>query len=89
MPAVASTQKLFAHVHVVAFTGTASMALVYETSAIGDYSDAVTRATFTAITGLDKQKAIVAGPITDLNHRFRWTFTGTGTFLVRLAAGIR
>jgi hypothetical protein len=89
MLAATSTQVLRLHIHVVAFTGSASIVIVYETSAIGDFTDAVVRYTSTSITGLDKKNPAIGGPITDLNHRYRWTITGAGSFLLRLAAGIR
>ncbi len=89
MPAALTGQTLRLHIHVVAVTGSASMVVVYETSAIGDFTDAVARYTSPAITTVDKKNPSIAGPITDLHHRYRWTITGTGTFLVRLAAGIR
>lgn len=87
--AQSATQNLYLHAHAVAVTGTPSFALIYETSEIGDYTDAVTKHTFTDFTAVGRQRAVVAGPETDTHGRFQWTLTGTGTILFRLAAGIR
>lgn len=92
MPAVTSGKSLYIHVHVTAISGTSSptLTLIYERSAIGDYSDAVTVHTFTAMTAIGAQRAIKTSVISDLNHRFRWTISGTNPiFQVRLAAGVR
>jgi hypothetical protein len=95
LSAVTSTQRLYAHVHVIAVTGTnPTLDIVEESSAIGDFTDAVPHGTYTQITNNPatwKQRVVVAGPITDLNHRFRWTVGGTGSpsFLLRLVLGIR
>jgi hypothetical protein len=87
--AVAAGKNLYLHAHAVAMTGTPSFAVVYETSADGTYTDAVTRATFSAFAAVGRQRIVVAGPITDTHGRFRWTLTGSGTILFRFAAGIR
>lgn len=90
--AVAAGKNLYLHAHVVTVSGTSpTLDLIYVTSALGDYSDAVTRHTFTQFTAVGRQRAIVAGEITDINGRFAWTIGGTDTptFLVRLVAGIR
>jgi hypothetical protein len=95
MPTAAAGQSLYMHVHVVAVTGTLpTMALVEESSAIGDFTDAVAHGSFATVTSTPttwRQRVVVPGPITDTNHRFRWTVGGSGSpsFLVRLALGIR
>lgn len=90
--AVSATQKLYLHAHVIAVTGTnPTLNVIYETSALGTYADAVTRHTFAQFTGINHERAVVDGPITDVNGRFGWTIGGTDTptFLVRFAAGIK
>lgn len=87
--AQSAAQNLYLHAHGVAISGTPTFALIYETSELGDYTDAVTKHTFTDFTAVGRQRAVVAGPETDTHGRFRWTLTGTGTILFRLAAGIR
>lgn len=86
------------HVHVVAASGTSTptITLIYETSALGDYSDAVTRHTFAAFTDADVaagtayERAVKTAAVSDTNGRFRWTITGTDPrFLIRLSEGVR
>lgn len=92
MPAVTAGKSLYIHVHVTSVSGTSSptLTLIYERSANGTYSDAVTVHTFTAFTAIGAQRAIKTSAISDLNHRFRWTVSGTDPiFQVRLAAGVR
>lgn len=91
--AVALGKSLYLHAHVGSVpAGTSpSLAVILESSAIGDFSDAVTRATLTSFTTRGRQRVIIPGPITDPYYRFSWTIGGTGSpsFLTRLAAGIR
>jgi hypothetical protein len=90
--AVLAAQNLHLHAHIISVTGTnPTFDLIYETSSIGDYSDAVTRHSFAQVIEASSERAVVAGPITDTHGRFAWTIGGTATptFLVRLLAGIR
>lgn len=81
------------HVHVVTLSGTApTLDVIYETSALGDYTDAITRHTFTQFTGAYlKERAVKTDAVSDLNGRFSWTIGGTGSpsFLVRMSEGVR
>jgi hypothetical protein len=89
---VTSGKKRVLHVHVPAISGTLTptMTVIYETSAIGDYTDAVTRHTFTNFTAVGKQRAILSSAVTDTNGRFRWTITGTTpSFLVLMGEGVK
>jgi len=91
--AVTSGKARYLHVHIVALSGTTpTLTVIYETSAIGDYSDAVTRHTFTQFnTTYLKERAVKTGLVSDLNGRFSWTIGGTGSpsFLVRMCEGVR
>jgi hypothetical protein len=89
MPVVTTGMSLYLHLHVVAKTGSGSMVFVYETSLIGDYTDAVVKYTSPSISTVDKKRAVVSSANSDTHHRWRMTLTGSGTFLVRLAAGVR
>jgi len=92
MPAVIAGKSLYLHAHVISVSGTSTptLTLIYETSAIGDYSDAITKHTFTDFTAAGVQRAIKTPAISDLNHRFRWVISGTNPiFVVRLVAGVR
>jgi hypothetical protein len=89
---VSATQSIYLHEHLTAIPGGTSLtaAIIFESSALGDFTDAVTRFTFTSLTTRGKQRAVVAGPVTDTHFRYRWTIGGSGgTFPLRLAAGIR
>lgn len=81
------------HIHVVAISGTApTLDVIFETSALGDYTDAVTRHTFTQFTGAYlKERAVKTDLVSDLNGRFSWTIGGTDSpsFLVRMCEGVR
>jgi hypothetical protein len=90
--AVTTGKVLVLHAHVISVSGTASpsITIIYETSAIGDYTDAVTKHTFATFTTANKERAVKTAAISDTNGRFRWTITGTDpVFLVRLSAGVR
>lgn len=81
------------HVHVVAISGTTpTLDVIYETSALGNYTDAITRHTFTQFTpSYLKERAEKTAAVSDLNGRFSWTIGGTGSpsFLVRMSEGVR
>lgn len=81
------------HVHVVALSGTSpTLTAIYETSAIGDYTDKITRHTFTQFTSAyRKERAVKTDIVSDPNGRFSWTIGGTDSpsFLVRMSEGVR
>lgn len=90
--AVTSGKSRYLHAHVISVAGTSSptLTLVFETSAIGDYTDAVTRHTFTDFTAAGVQRAVISTAVSDTNGRFRWTISGTDpVFVVRLGHGVR
>jgi len=84
------SRTLHAHVITVGGTSTPTLSLTYETSAIGDYSDAVTRVTFTNFTAAGVQRVVDTGDTTDTHGRYKWTVSGTTpSFMVRLCEGVR
>lgn len=90
--AVASGKSLVLRVHVVGVSGTApALGLIYETSLLGDYSDAITRATFASFTATGVQEIVVAGPISDAGRFSVVSLAGSASpfFIVRAAAGIQ
>lgn len=96
--AVTTSKVRVLHVHVVDVEGTATptITIIYETSAIGDYSDAVTRHTFGPFTDAQVEagtafgRAVKTDVVSDTNGRFRWVVTGTNPrFLVRFSEGVR
>jgi hypothetical protein len=88
--AVTTGKARYLHVHVVATTLSPNLVVIYETSAIGDYTDAVTRHTFTAFTpSYLVERAVKTAAVSDTHGRFRWTFSGTGSITVRMVEGVR
>lgn len=95
--AVAAGMVRTIHIHVLSVAGTSTpgITVIYETSAIGNYSDAVTRWTSSAVTAaniatLGAQRAYLTATVSDTNGRFRWTITGTTpAFVVRFSEGVR
>lgn len=87
--AVTTGKKRYIHAHAVSMSGTPSMVVVFETSVIGDYSDAITRWTSSAFTAVGAQRAAISTAVGDTNGRFRVTITGSGSFLVRFAHGVK
>lgn len=87
---VGKSRTLHAHVITVGGTGSPTLTLTYETSAIGDFSDAVTRVTFSNFTAAGVQRVVDTGITTDTNGRFKWVISGTTpSFLVRFCEGVR
>jgi len=85
--AVTSTQKVYAVLHLLAFSGT-NVTFTLK-SAVTDFATVTTRATFTTATGTTSQYITpVAGAITDTFWRFEWTGTFT-SFSAVLIAGIQ
>lgn len=89
--AVTTGKARYINTHVVAVSGTTpSMTVVFETSVIGDYTDAITRWTSSAFTTTGVQRAAITTAVGDLNGRFRWTISGTNpSFLVRFSHGVK
>lgn len=90
--AVSTGKTRVIHVHVIAISGTATptITIIFETSAIGDYTDAVTRWTSAAFTAVGKERVVITSAVSDTNGRFRWTVSGTNpSFLVRMSEGVR
>lgn len=91
--AVTAGKSRYLHVVVADVSGTnPTLDVIYETSALGDYTDAVTRHTFTQFTpSYLKERAVKTDVVSDLNGRFAWTIGGTDSpsFLVRMCEGVR
>lgn len=90
--AVTTGKSRYLHVHVISVSGTATptLTVIYETSALGDYTDAVTRHTFTDFTAVGVQRAVKTDAVSDTNGRFRWVISGTNpSFPVRMSEGVR
>lgn len=78
--AVSATQSIFLGLHVLAISGTPTVAVILESDDNADFTSATTRitsASYSAATGAEFQR--VAGAITDDYWRIRWTVTGGST----------
>lgn len=83
---VSAVQKVFAQIHLKAFTGT-NVTFTLK-SAVTDWGTPTTRATFTTNTAVGSQWiAPISGPITDTFWRFEWTVTALTSMNVILLAG--
>lgn len=89
--ALSATQRMYANLHVTAFSGTGSPTLTVklQSSVDNTFSAPTDRVTFTAASGLTSQAGSVLGAVTDTWWRATWTITGTTpSFTFSLAAGI-
>ena len=89
--AVLATQRMWANLHVNAFSGTASPTLTVKLQSNVDntFSAPTDRVVFTAATGFTSQASSVLGAITDQWWRVTWTITGTTpSFTFAVSAGI-
>ncbi|MDD5034132.1 MAG: hypothetical protein PHE55_05185 [Methylococcaceae bacterium] len=86
---VSATQKIYAVLHVLAFTGFTSVVIKVQSDTTG-FPSAADKITFTTVTGLTSQYATpVAGPDTDTYWRVNWDVTGTGSISFVVAIGIK
>lgn len=87
--AVSASQTLYAALHVLDRTGTASMTLKIQSDDNGSFTSATDRITsFTAASARGYQWGSVAGAVTDDYWRCVYTFSGTGTVTFGVSAGI-
>lgn len=87
--ALSSSQTLYAALHVLDRTGTASMTLKIQSDDNSGFTSATDRITsFTAATGRGYQWGSVAGAVADDYWRCVYTITGTGTITFGVSAGI-
>ena len=87
--ALSASQSLYAALHVLDRTGTASMTLTIQSDDNAGFSSPTTRiSTFTAATARGYQWGSVAGAVADTYWRCVYTITGTGTITFGVSAGI-
>lgn len=87
--AVSATQSLYAALHILDHTGTASMTLKIQSDDNSGFTTPTDRITsFTAATARGYQWGSVAGAITDDYWRCVYTITGSGTITFGVSAGI-
>lgn len=88
---VSASQKLYAAVHVLSISGTATPTITVriESDDNSGFTSATTRVTFTAATARGGQIARLNGAITDTYWRAGWTISGTNpSFLFAVSFGI-
>lgn len=84
-----AAQKLYATLHVVAYSGLTNAVITVESDDSGAFSSPTTRITFTTVTGLTSQFASVAGSFASESHlRAVVDVTGTGSVTFLVAAGV-
>ena len=86
--AVLATEKLYAVLHCVAYSGITSLDVIVESDDAMGFASPTTQITFTQLTALGSQYATpVAGAITDAWWRATWTIAGAGSasFVVVIA----
>lgn len=84
--ALSAAQELIANLHVTAAAGT-TLDVLIESDDNAGFTTAVTRGTFTQVTGLTSENLTIAGAITDDYWRITYTIAG-GSFTFAVGLGI-
>lgn len=87
--AVSALQKLYAALHVVAYSGLTNAIIKVQSAATGGFGSPTDRITFTTVTGLTSEYKSLAGAITDAFWRVTWTLTGVGSITFIAPVGIQ
>jgi hypothetical protein len=84
-----SAQRLYAAVHVYAYSGLTNIAVKIQSDDSSGMSSATDRLTFTTITAVGSEYASVAGGFdTETHVRVAWTVSGTGSCTFAVVAGV-
>lgn len=84
-----ASQKLYAALHVTAYSGFDSVDFTIESDDGSSFSSATTRITFTSVTDVGSEFASVAGDFSTETHlRVAWDVTGTGSVTFVCAFGV-
>jgi hypothetical protein len=84
-----ATQKLWAALHVTAYSGFTNVVVKVQSDDSGAFSSATDRITFTTVTGLTSQFASVDGSFSSESHlRTSWTVTGSGSITFVVVVGV-
>jgi hypothetical protein len=89
--AVLATQRIYANLHVMSISGTATPTITVslQSSVDNTFASPTTRLTFLADTALDGQAVSLLGAVTDQWWRAAWTISGTSpSFLFAVSAGV-
>jgi hypothetical protein len=75
-----STQRLYAALHVTAYTGFTNVVFKVQSDDGAGFGSATDRITFATVTATTSEFASVAGSFSsETHHRFSWTVTGSGS----------
>lgn len=88
--AVSAIQRMYANLHVMSISGTATptLTVTLQSSVDNTFGSPTTRATFNAATSLQGQYQAVLGAVTDTWWRVTWTISGTNpSFLFNVSIG--
>lgn len=84
-----SSQRLYAALHVVAWSGLTSLVVKVQTDDNGSFTSATDRITFSTATGVTSEWSSVAGAFNTETHvRVSYTIVGTGSCTFAVAAGV-
>lgn len=84
-----ATQKLYACLHVTAFSGFTNVVFKIQSDDAGGFPSATDRITFATVTGTTSEFASVAGSFsTETHQRISWTVTGSGSVTFVAAFGV-
>lgn len=84
-----SSQRLYAALHVVAWSGLTSLVVKVQSDDNSGFTSATDRLTFTTATGVTSEWSSVAGAFnTETHMRVSYTIVGTGSVTFALAAGV-
>jgi len=82
-------QRLYAAIHVTAFSGFSGVVFTVETDDNSSFTSATTRATFTTVAGRTSEFVSVAGAFASETHvRITYDVTGSGSCTFTCAAGV-
>lgn len=84
-----AAQKLYAGLHVTAFSGLTSLVVTVESDDNSGFTSATTRITFATATGVTSEFASIVGSfVSETHHRVKYTIVGTGSVTFSAAIGV-
>lgn len=84
-----AAQKLYAGLHVFAYSGFTNVVVKVQSDDNSGFSSATDRLTFATVTGPTNEFASVAGDFsTETHHRATWTVTGSGSITFAVTFGV-
>lgn len=84
-----ASQKLYAALHVTAYSGLTSADIVVESDSASSMASPTTRISFASVTDRTYEWASVAGDFSsETHHRVKYTLTGSGSITFAVAIGV-